>query len=98
MLYLPLLIGIALIAITTKLTQAFNLSSIWGLLAQFCASLVIIIGGKLEVSHIDFTLGNYFELGYLTIPFTLLFLLGFTNVMNVEKYRILPYCYYHAFL
>ncbi len=83
MLYLPLLIGIVLIVITTKLTQAFNLSNIWGLLAQICASLVIIIGGKLEVSHI--TLGNHIEFGYLTIPFTLLLLLGFTNVMNVEK-------------
>ncbi|MFJ6210381.1 UDP-N-acetylmuramyl pentapeptide phosphotransferase [Lysinibacillus sp. NPDC092081] len=39
--------------------------------------------GKLEVSHIN--LGNYIELGYLTIPFTLLFLVGFTNVMNIEK-------------
>ncbi|KAA0955907.1 UDP-N-acetylmuramyl pentapeptide phosphotransferase [Sporosarcina sp. ANT_H38] len=83
MLYLPLLIGITLIVITTKLTQAFNLSSIWGVLAQICASLVIIIGSKLEVSHIP--LGNHIELGYLTIPFTLLLLVGFTNVMNVEK-------------
>ena len=85
MLYLYLLIGIFLIVITTKLSQAFKLSSIWGLLAQICASLVIIIGGKLEVSHINLTQGNYVELGYLTIPFTLLLLLGFTNVMNMEK-------------
>ncbi|MFD1927678.1 UDP-N-acetylmuramyl pentapeptide phosphotransferase [Sporosarcina siberiensis] len=85
MLYLYLLISIVLVVITTKLSQAFKLSSIWGLLAQICASLIIIIGGKLEVSHINFTQGNYIELGYLTIPFTLLLLLGFTNVMNMEK-------------
>ena len=85
MLYFHLLIGIVLIVITTKLSQAFKLSSIWGLLAQICASLVIIIGGQLEISHINFTQGNYVELGYLTIPFTLLLILGFTNVMNMEK-------------
>ncbi|KOS61336.1 UDP-N-acetylmuramyl pentapeptide phosphotransferase [Lysinibacillus agricola] len=83
MLYLALLIGIVSIVITDKLTQAFKLSSIWGLIGQICASLVIIMVGKLEVSHIN--LGNHFELGYLTIPFTLLFLVGFTNVMNIEK-------------
>ncbi|MGE7930708.1 UDP-N-acetylmuramyl pentapeptide phosphotransferase [Lysinibacillus xylanilyticus] len=83
MLYLALLIGIVLIVITEKLTQAFKLSSIGGLISQICTSLVIIMVGKLEVSHIN--LGNYFELGYLTIPFTLLFLVGFTNVMNIEK-------------
>ena len=83
MLYVALFIGIFLIVITTKLTQAFKLSSIWMVLGQICASLVIIMVGKLEVSHIS--LGNYFELGYLTVPFTLLLLLSFTNVMNIEK-------------
>lgn len=83
MLYSALLIGIVLIVITEKLTQVFNLSSIGGLIGQICTSLVIIMVGKLEVSHIN--LGNHFELGYLTIPFTLLFLVGFTNVMNLEK-------------
>ena len=83
MLYLGLFIGIVSIVITDKLTQAFKLSSIWGLIGQICSSLVIIMVGKLEVSHIN--LGNHIELGYLTIPFTLLFLVGFTNVMNIEK-------------
>ncbi|MGE8036370.1 UDP-N-acetylmuramyl pentapeptide phosphotransferase [Lysinibacillus sp. KCTC 33748] len=83
MLYLALLIGIVSIVITDKLTQAFKLSSIWGLIGHICASLVIIMVGKLEVSYIN--LGNHFELGYLAIPFTLLFLVGFTNVMNIEK-------------
>jgi len=83
LLYLALFIGIVSIVITDKLTQAFKLSSIWGLIGQICSSLVIIMVGKLEVSHIN--LGNHIELGYLTIPFTLLFLVGFTNVMNIEK-------------
>ncbi|MGE7114507.1 UDP-N-acetylmuramyl pentapeptide phosphotransferase [Lysinibacillus sp. NPDC047702] len=83
MLYLALLIGIVLIVMTDKLTQAFKLSSIWGMIGQICASLVIIMVGRLEVSHIN--LGSHFELGYLTIPFTLLLLVGFTNVMNIEK-------------
>ncbi|MGE7834742.1 UDP-N-acetylmuramyl pentapeptide phosphotransferase [Viridibacillus arvi] len=83
MLYLALFIGIVSIVITDKLTQAFKLSSIWGGLGQIFASLVVIMVGNLEVSHIN--LGNHIELGYLTIPLTLLFLVGFTNVMNTEK-------------
>ncbi|MFY0516951.1 UDP-N-acetylmuramyl pentapeptide phosphotransferase [Lysinibacillus sp. UGB7] len=83
MLYLALFIGVVSIVITDKLTQAFKLSSIWGGLGQISASLVIIMVGNLEVNHIS--LGNNFELGYLTVPFTLLLLVSFTNVMNIEK-------------
>ncbi len=53
------------------------------MLGQICAALPISIVGNLSVSHI--TIGNTFELGYLTIPFTILFLVGFTNVINLEK-------------
>ena len=66
-----------------KLTQAFRLSNLWRLIGQICASLLIIIVGKLEVRHIH--LGNHFELGYLTIPFTCFILIGFTNVMTIKK-------------
>ena len=83
MLYLALFIGIVSIVVANKLTQAFKLSSIWVLIGQICVSLVIIMVGNLEVSYIH--LGKHFELGYLTIPFTLLLLVGFTNVMNIEK-------------
>lgn len=80
MLYLSLLIGLILIVMTTKFSQNLKLSSVWILIGQMCASLIIIMFGNLKVSHI-----NQIELGYLTIPFSLLFLVGFTNVMNIEK-------------
>ncbi|MFC7686820.1 UDP-N-acetylmuramyl pentapeptide phosphotransferase [Ureibacillus sp. GCM10028918] len=80
MLYLTLLIGLTLIVITTKLTQNLQLSSIWLLVGQISASFIIIMFGNLKISHI-----SQIELGYLSIPFSLLFLVGFTNVMNVEK-------------
>ncbi|QTB24450.1 UDP-N-acetylmuramyl pentapeptide phosphotransferase [Lysinibacillus sphaericus] len=82
MLYIALLIGIAVIMIANKLTQAFKLSSIWGLISQICASFVLIMVGGLEVNYIH--LSNHIELGYLAIPFSLLFLVGFTNVMKIE--------------
>lgn len=80
MLYLTLLIGLTLIVITTKLTKNLKLASIWLLVGQISASFIIILFGNLEISHI-----NQIELGYLSIPFSLLFLVGFTNVMNIEK-------------
>lgn len=65
---------------TTKLTQKFKLPSIWLIVGQMSASLIIILFGDLEVSYI-----NQIELGFLAIPFSLLFLVAFTNVMNLEK-------------
>lgn len=83
MLYFALFIGVVLIVITNKLSHAFKLSSTLGLLGQISASLVILIFGHLEVSHI--ILGKHFELGYLAVPFTLILLVGFTNVINIEE-------------
>lgn len=80
MLYLTLLIGLVMVVISTKLTQKFKLSSIWMTVGQISASLLIILFGDLEVTYI-----NQIELGLLAIPFSLLFLVGFTNVMNLEK-------------
>ncbi|MFD2681745.1 UDP-N-acetylmuramyl pentapeptide phosphotransferase [Bacillus seohaeanensis] len=80
MLYLALFIGTMLLVVTTKLTQFLKLSGIWVLLGQISASLIIIMVGNLEISYI-----KQIELGYITIPFSLLFLIGFTNVMNMEK-------------
>ncbi len=80
MLYLALFIGTMLLVVTTKLTQFLKLSGIWVLFGQISASLIIIMVGNLEISYI-----KQIELGYITIPFSLLFLIGFTNVMNMEK-------------
>lgn len=80
MLYLTLLVGLVLIVMTTKLTQKFNLSGIWLIVGQISASLIIVLFGDLEVSYI-----NQIELGFLAMPFSLLFLVGFSNVMNIEK-------------
>lgn len=80
MLYFTLLIGLVMIVMTTKLTQKFKLSSIWLIVGQMSASLIIILFGDLEVSYI-----NQIELEFLAIPFSLLFLVAFTNVMNLEK-------------
>lgn len=80
LLYLSLLLGLIIIVFTTKLTEKLKLSSVWLLVGQISASLVIILLGNLKVSYI-----TQIELGYLTIPFALLFLVGFTNVLNTEK-------------
>ncbi|MCZ8535991.1 UDP-N-acetylmuramyl pentapeptide phosphotransferase [Paenisporosarcina quisquiliarum] len=78
-------IGSVLIASLTKITQIFKLPRIWELLGQISASLIIIKVGKLDISLLNLTYGGQIELGYLSIPFSLLFLVGFTNVMNMEK-------------
>lgn len=85
MLYVSLLIGIVLIVITTKFTQALSISKTWMILGQISAALVVIMVGKLDASYFNLIYGNQIELGFLTIPFSLLFIVGFTNVINMEK-------------
>jgi len=85
LLSVSLLIGIVLIVITTKFTQALSISKTWMILGQIGAGLVVIIVGKLDASYFNLIYGNQIELGYLTIPFSLLFIVGFTNVLNMEK-------------
>lgn len=80
LLYVSLFIGLVLIVITTKLTQVLKLSSTWTLFGQISAAIIIIMVGELEISYID-----QFELGYLSIPISLLFLVGFTNVMDRDN-------------
>ena len=83
--FVALLIGIILIVIISKLSQIFKFSLIWELLGQIGASLVIILIGNVNISFFNLIYGNQIELGYMTIPFSLLFLIGFTNVMNKER-------------
>lgn len=97
MLYLSLLIGIVLIVITTKLTQALSISKTWMLLGQICAALVVIMVGRLNASYFSLIYGNQIELGDLTIPFSLLFIIGFTNIINMEKSKIIYYYSYHVY-
>lgn len=80
MIYVSLIIGLAVIVLTNKLTEKLQVSNIWMLVGQIIASSILIIFGDLGISQI-----NHMELGYLTIPFSLLFLVGVTNVMNTEK-------------
>lgn len=76
----PIIISASLIVITSILVQNFKLSNIWTLLGQILAALIVILIGSVKISFI-----NHIELGYLTIPFTLLFIVCFTNTTNIEK-------------
>ncbi len=85
LLYVSLFIGIGILVFTTKFTKALKGSNSWMLLGQISASLIIILVGKIDVGYFNLVYGGQIELGYLTIPFSMLFLLGFTNVMNIDK-------------
>lgn len=77
---MPIIISASLIVFTSILVQYFKLSSTWTLISQIIAALIVILVGGVEISFI-----NQIELGYLTIPFTLLFIICFTNTTNNEK-------------
>lgn len=75
--------GGAIIIITGILDDIYELSAKIKLLAQIVASVIVVIYGGLQVTFINLPFGGLFEFGYLSTPFTILWVIGITNAMNL---------------
>ncbi|RFB11049.1 undecaprenyl/decaprenyl-phosphate alpha-N-acetylglucosaminyl 1-phosphate transferase [Bacillus sp. HNG] len=79
----PILIGSFIIIITGILDDLFELSAKWKLFGQILAAFVVIFNGvDLEMVNLPFGAGQL-ELGYLTIPLTIIWIVGITNAINL---------------
>lgn len=80
----PLLIGATIIVLTGMLDDRFEISPKVKLLGQIiAASIVIFMGAGVQVEFINLPFGATVYLGYLSIPFTLLWIVGITNAINL---------------
>lgn len=78
----PLLIGATIIVITGVFDDRFEISPKVKLLGQILAAAVVIYGG-VQIPIINLPFGATIDLGYFSIPFTLLWIVGITNAINL---------------
>ncbi|MCL1632665.1 undecaprenyl/decaprenyl-phosphate alpha-N-acetylglucosaminyl 1-phosphate transferase [Sporolactobacillus sp. CPB3-1] len=79
---LPLLIGSVIIILTGVLDDLYSLSPKVKIVAHFFAALVIVQSG-IQVSFINLPFNGVLHLYWLSVPLTLLWIMGITNAINL---------------
>jgi UDP-GlcNAc:undecaprenyl-phosphate GlcNAc-1-phosphate transferase len=80
---LGLLLGGLVIVITGALDDRFQLSPKWKLLGQLIAACIVVsFGLKIDLVNIPFGETN-FNIGWLSIPITILWIIGVSNAINL---------------
>ena len=79
---LPILIGSFIIIVTGVLDDIFELSAKWKLLGQIAAALIVVLGG-VQLQFINLPFDGRLELGWLSIPLTILWIVAITNAINL---------------
>ena len=78
----PIIMGSFIIIITGILDDKFQLSAKVKLMGQILASLLVVLNGVV-IEYINIPFGGQLELGYLSIPLTILWIVGITNAINL---------------
>jgi UDP-GlcNAc:undecaprenyl-phosphate/decaprenyl-phosphate GlcNAc-1-phosphate transferase len=80
---IAILIGSFIIVLTGIFDDLFELSAKVKLLGQLAAAFTVVLLGDLQVIFINLPFGGQLEFGYLSIPFTILWIVGITNAINL---------------
>ncbi|MBM7649339.1 UDP-GlcNAc:undecaprenyl-phosphate GlcNAc-1-phosphate transferase [Bacillus ectoiniformans] len=75
--------GSFVIILTGMFDDMMELSPKLKLLGQIVAALIVIIVGDVQIEFINLPFGGTIEFGYLSIPLTLLWIVGITNAINL---------------
>ncbi len=75
-------IGGLIITLLGIFDDKYSISPWIKFLGQIIAALVVIFGGGVSISQINF-FGHYFQLGWLSVPITVLWIVGMTNAINL---------------
>lgn len=79
---IPILVGSFIIILTGFLDDLTELSPKVKLLGQLLAATIVVLGG-VQVSYINLPFGSQLEFGYLSIPLTIVWIVGITNAINL---------------
>ncbi|KMY51861.1 glycosyltransferase family 4 protein [Peribacillus loiseleuriae] len=79
---IPLLIGSLIIIVTGIIDDMRELSAKVKLLGQIIAALIVVLGGA-QVHFINLPFGGVIEFGILSIPLTIVWIVGITNAINL---------------
>ncbi|MDQ1000814.1 UDP-GlcNAc:undecaprenyl-phosphate GlcNAc-1-phosphate transferase [Neobacillus niacini] len=78
-----ILFGCVIIVITGICDDLFELPAKYKLIGQLAAAFTVVFLGDLQVFFINLPFGGQLEFGYLSIPFTILWIVGITNAINL---------------
>lgn len=78
----PIIIGSIIIIITGILDDLVELSAKYKLIGQLIAAFVVVLNG-VQVQYINLPFGGVLEFGILSIPLTILWIVGITNAINL---------------
>ena len=79
----PILLGCFIIIITGVCDDMFQLPAKYKLVSQLAAACSVVFLGGLEVVFINLPFGGQLQFGLLSIPFTILWIVGITNAINL---------------
>lgn len=80
---IPILTGSFIIVLTGIIDDIFDISAKVKLFGQIVAALVVVFWGGLHIEFINLPFGGKLEFGMLSIPITLLWIVGITNAINL---------------
>ncbi|KOO37212.1 glycosyltransferase family 4 protein [Priestia koreensis] len=78
-----MLIGSTIIIITGVLDDMIELSAKIKLLGQVLAAGIVVVYGGVQVDFVNLPFGGTLEFGFLSIPLTMLWIIGITNAINL---------------
>ncbi|WP_462410965.1 glycosyltransferase family 4 protein [Neobacillus sp. Marseille-QA0830] len=78
-----ILLGCFIIVLTGLLDDLFELPARYKLIGQLLAALGVVFLGDLQVVFINLPFGGQVQFGLFSVPFTLLWIVGITNAINL---------------
>lgn len=78
-----ILIGAVIIVLIGFLDDMIEISAKLKALGQLVAALVVVLWGGLQIEFINLPFGGVIEFGFLSIPITILWIVGITNAINL---------------
>lgn len=81
--YVLLFIGITAMFCVGIVDDITQLRSAAKFVAQVVAALIVVVGGGVSIETIRLFQGDYFELGWLDVPISVLYLVVFVNITNL---------------
>lgn len=78
-----IIVGAFLIILTGVLDDMYEITAKAKMLGQLLAAGIVVVGGGLEISFINLPFGGELSFGYLSIPLTILWIVGITNAINL---------------
>ncbi|MDW0116901.1 MraY family glycosyltransferase [Sporosarcina thermotolerans] len=78
-----ILVGALIIIITGFLDDMLDITAKAKLLGQLAASIVVVAWGGLQIEFINLPFFGPFDFGYLSIPITIIWIVGITNAINL---------------